>query len=103
MLIYVAHPYGGLEENKQSVEEKIKALVKKYPNHTFISPIHTFGYMYHFVDNYNQGIQMCVKLLTKCDMLVLCENWENSKGCRIENARAKIKGIPIKTYEEMMI
>ena len=78
MLIYVAHPYNNEEENKKAVEEIIKILVTNNPDHTFISPIHTFGFMYDFVDNYAQGINMCFNLLSACKKLILCGDCESS-------------------------
>ena len=103
MLIYVAHPYNGKEENRKCVEEKIKKLVKKYPRHTFISPIHSFGFMYNWVDDYEQGMEMCIDLLGKCDGLILCEGWEDSQGCITEkNWVEKYMDIDIYTYGEVL-
>ena len=102
MLIYVAHPYSGKEENKKAVEEKIKKLVKKHPRHTFISPIHTFGYMYNWVKDYDQGMQMCLTLLRKCDMLILCEDWNSSRGCNTEFEFARRNGIKSIGYKEAL-
>ncbi len=82
--IYVAHPYGALEENKQSVEAIIKQLIETKPkDYVFISPIHTFGFMYENVD-YIQGMNWCLSLLETCDELWLCKGWENSRGCNME-------------------
>ena len=96
MLIYVAHPYGGKEENKKAVEEKIKKLVKKYP-------IHTFGYMYNWVKDYEQGMQMCLNLLKRCDRLILCEGWSASKGCNREYDFAKKSNIKALSYKEVLL
>ena len=102
MLIYVAHPYGGQKENKEKVETLIKRLVKRYPRHTFISPIHTFGYMYDWVDNYEQGMRMCLDLLKKCNLIIMCEGWNSSKGCNREFEFAKAYKIKILGYEEAL-
>lgn len=104
MLIYVAHPYGGKEENKKAVEEKIKKLHELYNGHTFISPIHSFGFMYGWVDDYEQGMEMCIDLLNKCDGLILCEGWEDSQGCITEkNWAEKYMDIDIYTYGEALL
>nr|DAX95448.1 MAG TPA: deoxyribosyltransferase [Caudoviricetes sp.] len=102
MLVYVAHPYGGCKENKKLVEDKIKRLVKKHPRHTFISPIHTFGFMYDWVDTYDQGMQMCLKLLKKCDAIILCEGWNASKGCNREFEFARKNNIRTLSYKEVL-
>lgn len=97
--VYVAHPYSGLEENKQKVEELIKRLVKMYDDIVFYSPIHSFGYLYESTE-YIQGMNMCLNLLKACDELWLCGDWENSTGCMMEysyaiatNGRIKIEYI----------
>lgn len=100
MLVYVAHPYGGHEENKEKVEGLIKNLVLKSPHHTYVSPIHTFGFMYNTVKTYEQGMKMCTDLLAKCDVLILCDDWRNSEGCNREKDFAEEKGIPIYSYIE---
>ena len=102
MLVYVAHPYGGHEENKEHVENLISHLVLNFPHHTYVSPIHTFGFMYNTVKTYEQGMKMCTDLLEKCGCLVLCECWEKSAGCNREKTFAEENGIPIHTYKEVL-
>ena len=68
MNIYISHPYSAKEENKLKVEHIIENLVKEHPEHTYISPIHTFCFMYDKVD-YETGINMCLELLKLCDMM----------------------------------
>lgn len=102
-LIYVSHPYGGKEENKEKVENVLAHLRKRLstiplvgddPVNVFISPIHLLGHMYHDVA-YEDGIQWCIELLERCDMIIMCNDWETSTGCRIEHVHAGVKGIPI--------
>lgn len=83
MLIYVSHPYGGKEENKITVEQIIKALVKNDKQNTYVSPIHTFGYMYDEVD-YKRGLEMCLELLDACDCMIVFGDYKNSIGCKEE-------------------
>ena len=81
MLIYISHAYSGKEENKIEVEQIVRQLIKEYPQHTFISPIHTFGYLYKDVE-YAIGLQMCLNLLAVCD--VMWVYGEQSKGVLAE-------------------
>jgi len=92
--VYVAHPFGGSDENKNKAQEIIHQLVVRYPDTCFISPIHTFGWMYGHVDEY-VAMEWCFALLEDCDKLILCPGWERSPGCRRERAYAKICKIPI--------
>ena len=95
--IYVAHPYNAEERNKKSVESIIKDLVEKDPTTLYISPIHSTGYFYKNV-SYEQGMEYCYELLQYCNELLLCEGWENSRGCNLEKQYAEEHGIPIRYH-----
>lgn len=93
MLIYISHPYGNKESNKQKVEAIIQELIKENSEHTYISPIHAFGFMYDWV-SYDDGILMCLRLLERCDFMFVYGDYLASKGCGIEIAYASTYGIP---------
>jgi hypothetical protein len=97
--VYVAHPYDGKEENKLSVEEKIVKLALENPDRLYISPIHTLGYLYSVL-SYEEGMTLCFGLLGMCDILILCEGWEDSAGCRLEKEYALSNGIPTIYYKD---
>lgn len=40
-LLYIAHPYGGDEANKERVQTYLKMLQEKYPEKTLFSPLQT--------------------------------------------------------------
>ena len=94
-LIYIAHPFGDQQENVEKVEKIIKGLIHKHPDCTFYSPLHATGFLYNDVD-YIDGMEHCFEALSRCDELWLCEGWQDSRGCNMEYAFAKGKGIPIK-------
>jgi hypothetical protein len=83
MRVYISHPYGGDEKNKAKVEKIIKNLIKEYPQHTFVSPIHCFGFMYTAVD-YQTGLNWCLDLLDACNEMWVYGDYRNSKGCTEE-------------------
>ncbi len=99
MKVYVAHPYEGKEENKKKVEKFIKKHSKEI-GATFISPIHSFGFMYNDID-YEKGIDMCLDLLEICDAIIIpkFEKIKNSKGCLMELGFSKAKEIMIFDWE----
>lgn len=82
-MIYVSHPFGGKEENKQKVEEIVRGLVKQNPGTTYISPIHAIGYLYSDV-SYEQGMEYCLNLLDKCDKMLVFGDHASSRGCTAE-------------------
>lgn len=108
MKVYIAHPYGGLKDNKEKVEEFIKKLInsnllgKGAAQVTYVSPIHSFGYLYDDVD-YEKGIDMCLSLLRDCSILIIPKFYKikKSKGCLMELAAAKVLGIDIKYWEDL--
>ena len=94
-IIYVSHPFCGNEKNIELIESKVKKLRETYPNYLFISPVHTFGYLYDKT-TYEEGIDMCLRLLEKCDEVwIVSKYYENSKGCLIERSYAHSMGIPV--------
>ena len=60
-VVYVAHPYGGLSSNYESISSIMRLLCEKFPNITFVSPIHAYGFMYEAVD-YEKGISRGCKM-----------------------------------------
>jgi hypothetical protein len=83
MLVYVSHPFSGLEDNKQKVEAIVRDLVASHPEDVFISPIHALGYLYHDV-SYETGLEMCMSLLNRCDKMLVFGDYAKSRGCTAE-------------------
>jgi hypothetical protein len=81
MLIYCAHKYGGKEENKNRAEMLVRTMQTTDTKNTYISPIHTFGYMYNDL-SYDEGMELCLSLLDKCDTLYVLS--DESEGVRRE-------------------
>ena len=97
--IYISHSYSGLKENKRDIEEKVKRLVKEYPNYVFISPVHTFGYLYDSYPYY-AGIDLCIELLKICDeMWMVDKNFVNSKGVMVEREWCLNHNVPVRLVE----
>ena len=94
-MIYVAHPFGGEQENVEKVEQIIKGLLHKHPDCTFYSPLHATGFFYGQLP-YLDGMEHCFEALSRCDELWLCEGWETSRGCNLEFVLAEEIGMPIK-------
>jgi hypothetical protein len=96
--VYVAHPFGGLEENKEKVEALILRFIQEYPHTLFISPIHATGFYYHDL-SYGEGIGYCFELLDMCDELWLTGDWQHSVGCNLEKTYAEQRDKRIVYYE----
>lgn len=95
-LVYVAHPCGSLiRKNRKECRQIIKMLTKNLgEKYVFISPILNFGHMYYDVD-YICGIETCIDLLQRCNILLLAGDWKNSKGCLCEYGAARAMQMPV--------
>ena len=91
--IYISHPYEGKERNKTRVEQIVKDCSKMNKNAVFVSPIHTFGFMYNTI-SYERGINYCLELLDCCDEMWVFGNYTQSEGCKIEIEHCKKNNIP---------
>lgn len=94
-VIYVSHPYGGLEENKERVEKIILEEMKRYPDYLFLSPISTFGFKGQAI-SYGEGLAECLWLLAQSDEVWVYGDYENSRGCRTEIWYCEVSGTPYK-------
>lgn len=92
-IIYLSHNYGGKELNKKHIEAVIKSLVKRYPDYTFLSPVHAFGFLYDYI-SYEDGMRHCLALLDMCDECWSVDGYNDSKGCVIEQSYCADHRIP---------
>lgn len=92
-LIYISHPYQGKPENMKAIERIITNLVKEHPEYTYLSPVHALGFMYDLVP-YEQGLNMCLELLGRCDYMMVYGDHAYSRGCTAELEYAMKHGIP---------
>ena len=82
-LIYVAHPYGGKKSNREKIDVIMNELIFADTANDYVSPIH-----------------ICLGLLGHCDILVLCDGWEQSRGCKGEYEYAQKHGKDIFKLDE---
>ena len=98
-VIYISHPFGGDKKNLDEVENIIVKARETYPNYLFISPCHSFSFLYNKTD-YEVGLSMCLYLLQCCDECWIYGDWQNSRGCKTENEFCKEHGIKIRFMTE---
>ena len=95
-LVYVAHPCGSdIKANTKECRNIISMLTKKLGDkYIFISPVLNYSHMYHDVD-YISGMETCIALLQRCNILLLTGDWKNSKGCLCEYGAARAMQMPV--------
>ena len=101
-VVYVSHPYGGEQKNEAKVDVIVRALQTVNPDACFVRPVHVIRAPYGRTD-YVQGLEYCLALLDRCNAIIMCGNWQESRGCVSEYVVAKRKGIPVWTGEEMLL
>lgn len=96
-MFYIAHPFTGDEAKNRFKVKKIKKILQSgYPQYCFVSPIDEFG-EYNLL-HYSDVLALCFELLSRSDGIVLCDGWENSKGCVSELAYAKQNEMEIRYF-----
>lgn len=93
--IYVSHPFQNKPENVKDIEYYITMLEPIYKDYVFVSPVHCFGFMYEKM-SYEDGLNWCLQLLSVCDEMWVCGDYENSTGCCAEIEFCKDHYIPYK-------
>ncbi len=88
MRIYIAHPYTGDEEkNRERAKEAEELLHKATPWVFFYNPARHVKPIWERTSVYFEE-------LLKCNGVVLCGDWMQSEGCRLEAKIAKKLKMP---------
>ena len=98
-MIYISHRYEGSGYRAVRVEKIMSKLVNRYPNYTFVSPIHALAFMYDNTD-YNVGLNKSLDILDKCDEMWVFDDYMNSKGCCEEIKYCEAVGKPYTIFKE---
>ena len=87
-LLYICHPYtGDIEVNILKVNTICNQLLNQgYWIYSPLTMSHPLEQLRH--RDHSFWIKQDLKMLEKCDVLVLCEGWQDSKGCCMEYERA---------------
>lgn len=97
MVYYVAHKYGGKEENSKKAIEIVRQLQLNDLDNTYICPVSAFSYLRYNEIGYNEEMELCKDLLMICDKLIVAS--DISEGVRQEIELAKLCEIPIEYLE----
>ena len=95
MKIYISLPITGREKEAREHADRIKAALSR-AGHAPVNPFEIF----HGKDAaYADRLCADLRALTVCDAIILCKDWQFSRGCRIEANFAKEFGKEI-MYEQ---
>lgn len=94
-LVYLAHPYGGENENFHRSCDLTTILTERHPKYHIFNAVRYFVQFKHYL-NEGEIMTRCLDTLSRCDQLWLAPGWMESKGCLEEYMEATRLGLPIK-------
>lgn len=95
-MIYISHPYTGMEvKNRKSAEEIARTLAVKFPHIIFVNPLNAMRHLRNTKIPYDAVLAQCKALLANCNGIIMAGDWKDSKGCMAEFNFAKEMQIPI--------
>lgn len=105
---YLSHPYGLREENREKARKVQFKLLNRFPGLALINGIDNataLGEKLRDQDGFFQWdetaiLQKDFQIIDYCNVLILCQGWEDRFGCRAEWAYAMAKEIPILRAED---
>lgn len=98
MIFYVAHAYSSDKNNIEKAKKIIHDLQIKDLANCYICPLLNFSCFEHGEIEYDNGIELCLDLLTVCDKLIVAS--EISKGVQTEIDFAKLVNMEVLRLEK---
>ena len=93
MLLYLAHKYQGKQENIERVKKIAHDLQIENPEHCVVCPLMNFSFLDYGEIGYEQEMEICLDLLSACDVLIVAS--EPSKGVQKEIDFARLVGMEV--------
>ena len=87
MLLYLAHKYQGKQENMERAKKIAHDLQMDNPNHCVVCPLLNFSCLDYGEIGYEQEMEICLDLLSVCDVLVIASDISDGVQKEIEFAR----------------
>lgn len=100
MMYYIAHEYGGNPANFERAKKVAHDLQVNDPLNCYISPLTTFSYLQYNELGNEQEIELCLDLLSVCDVLIVASDFINSKGVQKEIDFANSVGMDVIFLED---
>ncbi len=98
-LVYLAHPYGKSEWNRND-SIKIECGIKEMMNDDDVEILNPLNdekiakVANDYKDDEEMVVAYCGGVVSACHMVVFCPGWKKSKGCQHEHKIAKRYGVP---------
>ena len=94
-MIYISHPFTGDEANNRKKAQSItKTLAQNCKEVLFVNPLETLQALNDTGHTYEAVMEQAVELMSRCDEVIFCNGWQESRGCNQELREAKHRGMP---------
>lgn len=93
MLLYLAHKYQGDKANMERVKKIAHDLQMENPDHCIVCPLLNFSFLDYGEIGYDQEMEICLDLLSACDVLIVAS--DISDGVQKEIDFAKMVGMEV--------
>jgi hypothetical protein len=99
MIVYVAHEFGGKQENIERAKKITHDLQIKDIKNCYICPLLALSHLDYGEVGYDEEMETCIDLLSVCDKLIVAS--ENiSKGVEREIDFANLVGMEVEFLED---
>ena len=92
-MIYVSHKFGGNPANMERAKKITHDLQVADLDNCYICPLLTFSHLKYGEIGYDQEMEICLDLLSVCDVLIVTS--ETSKGVQKEIDFARMVGMEV--------
>ena len=93
MLLYLAHKYQGKQENVERAKKITHDLQMENPTQCVVCPLLNFSSLDYGEIGYEQEMEICLDLLSACDVLIVAS--DVSDGVRKEIDFARMVGMEV--------
>lgn len=100
MMYYVAHEYGGNPANIERAKKVTHDLQVNDPLNCYICPLLAFLHLEYNELGYDAELDLCIDLLSVCDVLIVASDFVNSNGVKKEIDFANSVGMEVKYLED---
>lgn len=93
MLLYLAHKYRGNQANLERAKKIAHDLQMENPEHCVVCPLLNFSCLDYGEIGYDQEMEICLDLLSACDILIVAS--DISEGVQKEIDFARMVGMEV--------
>ena len=89
-LVYISHPYTGNEAaNRAETRMMCKQILNHHRNWCLFCPLDNHKFAEDAGFPYDRFMEWDLFMISKCEIVIFCGDWEHSDGCMKEYREAK--------------